>query len=146
MRLYSILVVFLLTSFLLLLPAIRPAAEVDLFPSQPKTVIVNIQSADVKLTSSSRGIRIDMNVSYLDVEALSLDNLTEYNTFFENSITLENLDSQGQYLFWFKSSTITTLTIEFVGVPPITLAVVSILLVIWGIFYILKRITTPEIY
>ena len=142
MKISSILFVLLLSSFLLLLPTAKPIEEIELFPLQMKTVVINVQSAEVTISTITPA-NIEMSIFYLNPRTLELENFTATQVF-TSSKTIE-FDQRGHYQFNFRSGRITILEISFEGLPTITLILVSALLVVWGIFYIAQKIIGPNI-
>jgi Na+-transporting methylmalonyl-CoA/oxaloacetate decarboxylase beta subunit len=142
MKISSILLVLLLSSFLLLLPTAKPVEEIELFPLQLKTVVINIQSAEVTITTSTPG-NIEMTIFFLNPKTNSSESFEDTQQF-TSSRTVE-FDQRGHYQFSFLSGFITKLEISFEGLPITTLVLVSSLLVVWGIFYVAQRIIGPDI-
>ncbi|MHA2403461.1 MAG: hypothetical protein ACXADH_10765 [Candidatus Kariarchaeaceae archaeon] len=142
MKISSILLVLLLSSFLLLLPTAKPVEEIELFPLQLKTVVINIQSAEVTITTSTPG-NIEMTIFFLNPKTNSSESFEDTQQF-TSSRTVE-FDQRGHYQFSFLSGFITKLEISFEGLPITTLVLVSSLLVVWGIFYVAQRIISPDI-
>ncbi|MHA2171782.1 MAG: hypothetical protein ACXAB7_18055 [Candidatus Kariarchaeaceae archaeon] len=142
MKISNILLVLLLTSFLLLLPTAKPVEEIELFPLQLKTVVINIQSAEVTISTSTLA-NINMSIFFFNPKTNSSE-IYEDTQVFTSSKTVE-FDQRGHYQFSFLSGFITTLEISFEGLPITTLVLVSSLLVVWGIFYVAQRIISPDI-
>ncbi|MHA2055233.1 MAG: hypothetical protein ACW99F_16765, partial [Candidatus Hodarchaeales archaeon] len=114
MKISNILLVLLLTSFLLLLPTAKPVEEIELFPLQLKTVVINIQSAEVTISTSTLA-NINMSIFFFNPKTNSSE-IYEDTQVFTSSKTVE-FDQRGHYQFSFLSGFITTLEISFEGLP-----------------------------
>ena len=127
MKAGNILTVLFIASLFLMAPILKPVVEINLFPFENSSYLINSQGTSITM-SSDIITPVEINITRINQENNYKEIIWSGEVSSINETTID-LVHRGYYLFEFRSSKIARITIDENGIPLSSITYPMILLV-----------------